>query len=246
MKKTVCVLIPVYKDAFSREEETAVRNNSEKLCHVKKVFVAPAGLNEAYYNKAFPDIKIRRFPDKYFGSVSSYNELMLSAAFYRVWKKYQYVLICQPDVWIIKNERILYDFCRDGYDYIGAPWYPPTTVSYFKSPFFIQRTPQYNLQVGNGGLSLRHVEHTFRCLKTHWLLARYWLWKGFHEDLFFSFIGEIKDRSYLIPAPDYASYFSLETNGKELIEKGLIPFGIHAYKKYYRKVSGIRWSETDD
>lgn len=45
---------------------------------------------------------------------------MLSAEFYERFLAWDYILLCQTDAFVFRDE--LADWCARGYDYIGAPW----------------------------------------------------------------------------------------------------------------------------
>ena len=51
----------------------------------------------------------------------AYNRLMMSEQFYRAFEGYEYILIYQLDCLVFSNA--LEEWCRKGYDYIGAPWF---------------------------------------------------------------------------------------------------------------------------
>lgn len=231
MKRDVCVVIPIYKKRISKEEEAAILHNCVYLQGVRKFFVAPENLNCDYYRKVFPKVSIIRFPAKFFKNTETYSKLMLSIKFYQVFQSYQYMLICQPDVWLLKTANILRDFAGLGYDYIGAPWFPSMRIQFPSKKYTDWYLKEYELSVGNGGLSLRNIKNTICILKKYfWLKC---LWKE-NEDLFFSFVGEVLDKTYKIPTAQIAKKFSLEIRSRELIKgAGIVPFGVHAYDKYY-------------
>lgn len=230
--KKVCVIIPVYKEKISAKEERAILNNCIRLKGIKKFFIVPKNLNCAYYRKNFSKVSIVEFPPKYFKNTDTYSRLMLSVHFYKKFEEYEYMLICQPDVWVLGNEELLKKFLR--YDYIGAPWFPKMRIKFPKREFISCFFIKYQLSVGNGGLSLRKIDSTIRILKKYfWLRC---LWCG-NEDLFFSFIGEKVDKKYKIPSMKIARRFALETRSYDIIKnEGIIPFGVHAYDKYYREL----------
>lgn len=234
MKKEVCVIIPVYKEKLSAKEEKATLNNCICLKEVQKFFIVPDNLDCTYYTQVFPKVALVRFPTKYFKSINTYSRLMLSIRFYKKFEEYRYVLICQTDVWLLKNTGTLKKFTKLGYDYIGAPWFPKTRIQFPSQKISNWHFKEYELSVGNGGLSLRNVNKTIYILKRYFWLKCLW---GENEDLFFSFIGEMIDKNYRIPSVKIAEKFSLETRSKDMIIKeGIIPFGVHAYQKYFREL----------
>lgn len=68
-----------------------------------------------------------------------YNRLMLSEDLYSAFSNYEYILICQSDAYIFRDE--LKEWCEAGYDYVGAPWL---------------RRPLYDLPVMKQFMDLSH------------------------------------------------------------------------------------------
>lgn len=218
-KNDVVVVIPTYKKDLSDFEEISLQQINRTLNGYNKVFIAPTKLEFEYGNQ-YAAYMVERFNDKYFDSVSGYNELMLSEEFYIRFSKYKYILIAQLDAFIF-SDRLLY-FCNLGYDYIGAPWIHG--IRYYKDVYNIIH------YVGNGGLSLRKVESFIE-----------WLSKG--KSSFESYIGEINEdvliasygKEYLrIASFNHALQFSFDFDPQEsyLRNNSELPFGIHAWFRY--------------
>ncbi len=238
----VCVVIPIYKNTFSREEELNVKNTINKFSGLKVFFIAPSDINTAYYTRMFNNIAFALFDKDYFKSIKDYNRLMLSKELYERFIEYDYMCICQPDVWIIKKTKDLLIIAEKGFDYYGAPWLKKkylallphvpekkwTNRLYKFVNFFYRRYP---LVVGNGGFSLRKVDSTISLLERWKHQAADWF---DNEDTFFSFIGKYKDDSFVLAPLDLAKHFSLETHSRRVItEEGIVPVGVHAYGKWY-------------
>lgn len=234
MDYEICVVIPTYKEKLTEKEKLATLNNCMCLNGIRKYFVVPDNLNCSFYKKYFPEVRIVRFPDRYFINIEAYNKLMLNINFYNKFKKYKYILICQTDVWLLKQTSDLKKFVRMGFDYIGAPWFPKMRIQFPDEKYTKWYFKEYRLSVGNGGLSLRNIASTIRILKKYFFLICIW---HKNEDLFFSFIGEVLDKNFKIPSTEIAKEFSLEIRSRELIKrKKQIPFGVHAYEKHYPKL----------
>lgn len=234
MDYEICAVIPIYKEKLSEKEKVATLNNCKCLKGIRKFFVVPQNLNCTFYQKHFPGVRIVRFSDKYFTNIEAYNKLMLSIKFYKKFKKYKYMLICQTDVWLLKQANDLRKIAQKGYDYIGAPWFPKMRIQFPDEKITKWYFSEYWLTVGNGGLSLRNVESTIKILKKYFFLICIW---QKNEDIFFSFIGEVLDKNFKIPSMEIAKEFSLEIRSRELIKrKKQIPFGVHAYEKHYPKL----------
>jgi len=236
-KKRIVVIIPIYKEQPSPEEQDAIRNNVAKLDQYDVCFVGPKGLNlNAYYKLCKKNIAFISFKKEFFKGISGYNRLLLSCDFYIKFSNYDYLYICQPDVWIIRDGNCLDSFIEDGYDYIGAPWIDaqylrliPTTNKFRSIVKVINKCfPEYELFVGNGGFSLRKIGSCIRVIRDY---RKIW----FHnEDIFFSYIGTYIDKEFKLPSVETAMRFSLEQCSKEICEsKGIIPVGVHKYSIYY-------------
>ena len=79
--------------------------------------------------------------------------MMFSKTFYSNYLEYEYLLIVQTDVIVISDQ--LKDWCDKGYSYVGAPWF----VGFHQ----LKKSLMF-LGVGNGGFSLRRVEHFINVL----------------------------------------------------------------------------------
>lgn len=235
----VCVFIPVYKKKFNKEEEWAVEHNLARLNDIDVVIGAPKSLDTSYYTERFNIKKVQKYADKYFKSQKKHNRLLMDEKFYASFE-YEYICICQPDVLIFGNTECLMKFCGLGIDYIGAPWFPAFRQCI---PEFRHKTPnyilhiffrQYDIQVGNGGLSLRNCKACEKLIHAHKIERLFW---RENEDKFFALIGKYRSSDFKIADIDLAQQFSLELKSKEKIEnQGIIPFGIHAYQKHYPDV----------
>jgi hypothetical protein len=81
--------------------------------------------------RQYPPLSIESFPDENFRDISCYNRMLLNDEFYARFAEYEYALIHQLDAFVF-SDRLL-EWCKLGYDYIGAPWLPyrapPTTYA---------------------------------------------------------------------------------------------------------------------
>lgn len=160
MKRTNCIVIPIYKDyeILSSEEQTSLSQLYNILSKHQIIFAGPkelkwdSYLKDAAEKNIFPLIK--EFSADFFFGLSGYNKLMISLEFYQAFKKYNYLLIYQLDSIVFRDE--LQYWCGKGYDYIGAPW--------FKG-WLIPDPANKIIGVGNGGFSLRNVRSTLRVLR---------------------------------------------------------------------------------
>ena len=82
---------------------------------------------------------------------------MLSPEFYRRFSDTDYILVCQLDAYIFRDE--LLSWCKKEYDYIGAPWSAPALyrmpiLRLWRRYFHSRRRTEKDFKVGNGGLSI--------------------------------------------------------------------------------------------
>ena len=124
MPKQAVVIIPVYKSLPDRYEEISFRQCIKILSKHPLCIVTFSGLNIDWYRDILQtfkvDFSIEYFDKAYFESLSGYNKLMLSKQLYQRFMAYEYMLIYQLDAYVFRDE--LEYWCRQGYDYIGAPW----------------------------------------------------------------------------------------------------------------------------
>jgi len=191
--------------------------------------VCPEGLDLTPYLNLWPELKVQRYAAKHFLSIQSYNDLVISSAFYEPFAKdYDYLLVYQLDAFLLSNRII--EFCNQGYDYYGAPW----KIGFPQYHFLLNRWPikinAKRFYVGNGGLSLRKIESTINLLrrkKDH--ISKTF----FMEDAFFGYWGSIDPDFHACP-PLVAAKFSLEMDPEYWIEKtASLPMGFHGFEVWH-------------
>lgn len=213
------VIIPTHKEKLIGDELEYFLNNISVLSNRDIILVCPKSLNVDFYIEN--GIKIfERFDDEWFKSESGYNDLMVSSIFYERFIKYDFILICQTDVYVFNDE--LDKWVDLNYDYVGAPW---------MVKIYIKKLGNLFNHVGNGGFSLRKVKTFYNLIKENQQLfidAR----KLFLEDVIFSVY--IKSKGFNISIPDYriAAEFSFETNIDKCYNiTNKLPFGCHKLSK---------------
>ena len=236
LKKRVAVVIPVYKQTPDCWEKATLKSISEKFPETDKYLIMPESLEEEAYHCY--GCFLRRYPNRFFKSERSYTRLLLKKFFYLAFEDYEYILIIQPDVWLLKGEKEIIPFLESGFDYIGAPWTEGKTIykytfrgiGYFPRRISCPRV----CYVGNGGLSLRRVQGVLGLLTRYRLMA--FLWNKSGEDTFFAYYGQLK-ADFRIANVLQASQFALETDAEEQLKRGVRPIGIHAWQKYAPNIS---------
>lgn len=253
----VAIVIPIYKMNLNTAERFSIENTIKVLSRHNIFFIAPkklAAWMERYVtglNKA--GIQAIYFDNRYFSSINSYNKLLLSSAFYRVFSNYRFMLIVQPDALVFSD--MLNDWMEKDYSYIGAPW------------FYGMEQPERPLKflgVGNGGLSLRRIDDFIRVLSQpryipnsfaikagskrkalgrfiRYIYHRYFfayniapLLPRVNEDIFWGILVPDKFKFFLVPTPVEAIRFAFDAEPAFLYEltDHQLPFGCHAWEKY--------------
>ena len=136
------------KTQYTPDEEIAFRHVRHYLSRYDKYVLIPQD-----HPAIYPGFIPKRFHPQFFGSAQAHGKLLLSEQFYREFLDYEYILVYHLDALVFSDELV--EWCRRGYDFIGAPW--------LLSP----DTPHITAQkVGNGGFSLRRVRSFIRVLRS--------------------------------------------------------------------------------
>jgi hypothetical protein len=238
----------MYKSLLSSDEAISLRHLKHYLNRYDKFLVIPEDLDFSD-----PDFDgIRRFPSAYFESRATYSRLLLSEKFYSAFSDYEYILCYQLDCLVFSDQ--LGEWCSKGYDYIGAPWFKRPGLGWnYTGPE----------RAGNGGFSLRHVEHSIDAirrsnqtglgdvvravaeLRSGWfhadlkralLLKRYAATTYPHnEDIWWSYAQNYMSEFRVAPV-EVAVKFAFETNPQYCFERNgrQLPFGCHGWNRYQR------------
>ena len=257
--KSCCIIIPIYNKSPNENEVLSIKRNCSVLKDYDIFFIHPFTMDLTAYegliienfkeeisdrpNESIADIfndhiHFKPYKSKYFRSNKTYSRLLLSEEFYSGFFDYEYMLIAQTDTYILNTEYSLDDFikisCERSYDYWGAPWpdgpfgKPYTLKDRLK--LTVVKHPE-KLHVGNGGFSLRHVRHSMDLVRRKKNLIDFW-WR-FNEDMFFSWFAMDNECDYSAASWGEAKKFALETCMRSEIDKGNIPYAVHAWEKYY-------------
>lgn len=213
-KKEVVIVIPIYKQSLDINESISLDRIFGVLGDYDIVFIAPEGVGFDYSRNR----KIIYLNRNHFTGIAAYNDMLLDARFYTLFEDYEFVLLCQLDVFVFKND--LSYFCNLGYDYIGAPW--------LFGRFYPIHKDSKVAYVGNGGLSLRKVKAFYNLALKECESANN---LDLNEDLFFSLYN---GKGIKVAPVDVAVSFSFETEVRKCYELNhyLLPFGCHAWWRY--------------
>lgn len=211
-QREVIIVIPVYRP-MTVYERVSLRQCIRILGQYPIVLVAGASMDVSDF-LPYCSFQVERFGDDDFFSTESYSRLLLSDRFYARFATYRYLLIYQLDAFVF-SDRLL-EFCRQGYDYIGAP------------------IPRWAWQgkrnrVGNGGFSLRRIDACRRVLRAYPPNA--FLSGKMPEDHYFAFCAEVPDLAFRVPSIRAALEFSVDFDVFRCYRwmPGWLPFGCHAW-----------------
>jgi hypothetical protein len=241
------VVVPVYRSTLDPDEVVSLDSTFRVLGAHHLVMVKPEGLDTGALERRYPWKGIETFEPEYFRSIQGYNRLLLSTGFYQRFLASRFLLVCQLDVFVFRDD--LRRWIDAGYDYVGAPWVSKTPVSarihqlkmhVSKLVLGVQdKVYRYETRdrVGNGGFSLRdvathhrlsvemkaHIEHYLRNQGTH----------HFHEDIFWSIEPSKKGYAHRTPPVEEAIAFSWDINPARLYRMagGRLPMAAHGWYK---------------
>jgi len=247
---SVAIVIPMYQSVIQKDEKKSLTAWKKYLSQYNTYIVCPDDVVSP-----IKQAKVVHFEKKYFASVQSYSELLLTSFFYEHFKKYDYILIYQLDAVVYSNDLLFW--MKKKYDYIGAPWWS-SFIGFLSSPLGKRKL------VGNGGLSLRKVSSMIDVLNRvkkvartsslsrkdiliHFLFSVFigksrgkWLPTSaeqypFNEDGFWSFEAQKYLKTFKVPSFSEAHLFAVETHPDLSMKylQGKKPFGCHAWKKYH-------------
>jgi hypothetical protein len=149
-KKSVVIIIPVYKNKLNENEDMSLKQCLRILGIHHIIFFCAHKFDCSYYYSICDLIGIpfekRTFNSKYFRSKKDYNNLCLTKKFYKKFCDFDYILIYQLDAWVFSD--YLDYWCSQNYDFIGAP---------FPADLNAREEDVLFTVVGNGGFSLRKI-----------------------------------------------------------------------------------------
>ncbi len=251
MKEPVVIIIPFYKDTVTEYERIALEQCFKVLSKYPIIAIKPNRLILPAEVGQFPFSGTISFNDHFFEGIAGYNRLMLSKTFYEAFLNYELMLIYQTDAFVFEDK--LDYWCRQRFDYIGAPWLKdcehPDIVKAVKSTIQYYFHTRYNVykngepskyqwenRVGNGGFSLRRVAkfHSL-CIQKKAEIEFYLKQNTHHynEDSFWSIAVNRKQKVLNIPNYKVGLKFAFEfapERGLKL-NNGSLPFGCHGWER---------------
>ena len=234
------VVIPIHSPNLKGSELFALRQIGKVLNEWDLFLLCPESVDVKSYLEVIPKLEVMRMHDRHFESVLGYNRLRKNIDLYETFGMYTHILFHELDAFVFKDN--LSFWCKQGVDYIGAPW--------------VYHTDDYGSLlykgVGNSGFSLIDVKNTIKALKKLGVLAgettfeqRASLMKlsvdhvhvqsELNVDVFFAFLAE-SDLGFKAASFNQAVKFGFELCPEALFELNQkeLPFGCHAWNKYER------------
>ena len=144
--RRAAVMVPLPTTVLSAEEEVSMLQLRAHLDHYDKFLLVPRGMKTSL--AGFRVIELDR---KHFGSAASHNRMLYLPEFWELFSDYDYALMYHLDALVFSDQ--LADWCRMGYDFIGAPF-----LNSPDSPWVREE------RVGNGGFALYHVPAVLKVL----------------------------------------------------------------------------------
>jgi hypothetical protein len=236
-RRLVAVVVPAHRFPLSEDEQIAIRHLRKHLGAFDRYMIGPQIPPDEFSDFARPPSSACDFVDR-----ATYNRLLMSEQFYRAFEGYEYILIYQLDCLVFSNT--LEEWCRKGFDYIGAPWFGRWHIFYTEQSEYPDDIVDGFGSVGNGGFSLRKVDAALDVLTSRKrplydrlvqeLVATPGL--GLPEDMFWSFHAPKLLDGFRIPKPREALQFAFETQPRYCYrENGYrLPFGCHGWAAWGR------------
>lgn len=245
-KPSAIVVVPIYTTALSADARRSLQRTLSVLGHHPLAVICPEGLDlsplQALLSRARASVE--RFAPEWFAGVSGYNRLMLSEAFYERFAQFDFVLICQTDVFVFEDR--LEEWVTRNVDYVGAPWVASKPTIWRKALFRVnnffrtkKKSDEYLFKVGNGGFSLRRVSMMRRIVRELRADIDAELanptWRNYHvEDQYFSLVAPKKIPGGMnIPEWREAISFCIDRRPKLALQLngGRLPFACHGFDK---------------
>jgi hypothetical protein len=243
----LAIVVPAYRSLLDPLEAVSLESTFRVLGRHHLVLAKPAGLDTAAIEARFPFKAVETFDPTYFTSIQGYNRLLLSTEFYQRFLGSAFVLICQLDVFVFRDD--LARWVAAGHDYVGAPWVSRSALgTAFHGlkmvlgrllPGAGDRVFRYQTRnrVGNGGFSLRAVAlHHQLSISLRPRIERYLARAGshhFNEDIFWSIEPSRQGLRHRTPTLEEALDFAWDTRPERLyaLTGGRLPMAAHGWFK---------------
>lgn len=236
------VVIPIHTNKLSDYEYLSIKNNIALLKQHPIVFLIPENftINPIIEKISDPSMTLKyetvAVSEDFLGpknGIAGYNSLMLSLEFYELFSDCKYILVCQPDAWIFRDE--LSEWCRKDYDYIGGIWWRKGIWALPIIRSFFPANRRLYGKVGNGGLSLRRIDSFKKACVDYKERINFYKEQTHHmysEDVFWA----IEPKEFKYPSMIEATMFAFDNHPDRCLKltEGKLPFGSHGWLKQSR------------
>lgn len=260
LNRRSCVIVIPIHCAIPSQNELISFKQCFKILHNHPIkVIAPRDLDLSHYIKVVPNFEVIYIDPIWQSSIRQYNRLKISSFFYELFNGFDFLLTYELDAFVFQDN--LDYWCKQGYDYIGAPWFEGWDKA--------NKTAKI-IGVGNGGFSLRNIASSLRAIKKRNTLKKLqiiWhncfaqkiipfataalLFKKHFKIQNMEYLNDIFDSSknedyywtqiianffnnYKVAPIKDAIKFSSDTNPSILFEMNnyKLPFGCHAWGRY--------------
>ncbi|TVT38266.1 hypothetical protein FNT36_18885 [Hymenobacter setariae] len=250
----VVVVIPIHTPNPSAYELISFEQCFKILGNYPIKVLAPEGLSLVNYQKIVVNFDTIFIAPKWQSNVQQYNKLKTSRFFYNIFENYDFMLTYELDAFVFRDDLMYW--CDKNYDYVGAPWFEnyieagpnDKIIGVGNSGFSLRKITTVRKVLSNIYYKnpLEYGGSRFSLLKAYlkapvrWLLNQigenYTVQKNFHynEDVFFSEVAPLYEKSFTVSPIEDAIQFSFETNPEVLfnINNKVLPMGCHAWWRY--------------
>lgn len=188
--KECCIIIPVYNEIPTENEKLSISTTLVRLSGMDTFIVAPSDVEVKWYRENYKcnvfNMESTIWKSKDRNQYPNYNRMMMNVKFYKKFDEYEYMLVCQPDCLILKNQSELEQIYKMGYDYIGGVFDFNNVLKAACKVWFYKKYPQLESKefiCGNGGLSLRKITSVKKYIR------RFKLFSAGEEDIFFIYFN---------------------------------------------------------
>lgn len=251
------VVVPAHRSRPTPQETISLRQLTRVLGQHEIALITPEGIDRSAYKELLPTASSVPIKKEWMQSHASYNRLIISPLLSSLFKGYSHLLLHEPDSLTLQDS--LLKWCKQPYDYIGAPWFTPISGQEGLANFAKGANSGFSLFRLDTMRKITHswqrwypVKHAFgdirRGLKGHPRqiarglngLCPGGLLRGAHRlyssycDQYWSLLIPSLVNDFKVAPPEIAVQFAWEKWSHLCMERcrGHLPFGIHAWAKY--------------
>ena len=168
MNKKCCIIIPIHTIDELYFEELSIKNVINLYYNRYDIYMLyPEMQNVSLFKNKYSKydkLIFKHIPEWKEDSIFAYNDMCLNKKFYNHFSKYEFMLIAQPDSFILRDD--LEYWMNAGYDYIGSPEYIYEICKCNNTKISVKDFIQCEYFLNfNGGLSLRKIKSFINAIK---------------------------------------------------------------------------------